>query len=505
MKVQVLIPIAGYSSFFPKEEFYFPKPLVEVDGHPMIEVVIEELKRQLNVNRFFFVIGQCESRSFSLDRTLKLVTSLDSIIIEKNGETSGALSSCLLAIDELDPNQPLVIANSDQVIDDHLDQAISVFNENSAAAGVITFDSVHPRWSYVLDDGNGNVLQAFEKKVVSRNAIAGFYYYDSAKRFLNAASSVLLKNTQTDGVYYISSTLNEIILDGGLVRHFAISPSMYHSFYAPSKIKEYQQFGHVAKSELHLERKDVNVVIPAAGEGSRFAKLGWRKPKPFIDINGRPMVEHVIDNVMPNKGIVTLLLRQEHINSEPEVVHRLEQHGVNIKSVSQLTDGTASTVLLTHRNINNSNPLLIANSDQLVDFDINLLIDDCHSRGLDGSILVFKDRFIDPKWSFVELDNDGIVLQVAEKTPISDLATVGIYYFSKGSDFVLAAMDMIAANDRINNEFYTCPIYNYMISQGARIGTFEIPFDKMYGLGTPNDFINYLSSRGLPDSCDMPV
>jgi dTDP-glucose pyrophosphorylase len=148
---------------------------------------------------------------------------------------------------------------------------------------------------------------------------------------------------------------------------------------------------------------------------------------------------------------------------------------------------------------------LIANSDQLVDFDINLLIDDCHSRGLDGSILVFKDRFIDPKWSFVELDNDGIVLQVAEKTPISDLATVGIYYFSKGSDFVLAAMDMIAANDRINNEFYTCPIYNYMISQGARIGTFEIPFDKMYGLGTPNDFINYLSSRGLPDSCDMPV
>ena len=505
MKVQVLIPISGYSSFFPREEFYFPKPLVEVVEHPMIEVVIGELKRQLDISRFFFVIGKHEARSFSLDRTLRLITNSDSVIIEKDGETSGALSSCLLAIDALAPNQPLVIANSDQIIDDDLSSALRAFDESFAAAGVITFDSVHPRWSYVLNDSNGDVLQAFEKKVMSRNAIAGFYYYDSAQRFLDSAANVLLKNAQTDGIYYISSTLNEIILEGGTVRHYPISPSSYHSFYTPLKIKEYQQSKHAAKLTGINEGKKVNVIIPAAGEGNRFSKLGWKKPKPFIDINGRPMIEHVIDNIAPINGIVTLLLRQEHINAHAEVTRELEKHGVNIRSVSKLTEGTASTVLLAHRMIDNSNPLLIANSDQLVDFDINIFIDDCYSRRLDGSILVFKDRFMDPKWSFVKVNNDGIVEEVAEKTPISDLATVGIYYFSRGSDFVAAALDMLTANERVNNEFYTCPVYNYMIRQGAKIGIFEIPFNTMHGLGTPDDLISYVSSRGLPDSTDMPV
>ena len=307
MKVQVLVPISSYSSFFPREEFYFPKPLVEVIDDPMIKVVVSKLQQQLDISRFFFVIGQHESRSFSLDRTLQLIAGSDSVILEKNGETSGALSSCLLAIDELDADQPLVIANSDQIIDYDLRCVVNSFSESSAAAGVITFDSVHPRWSYVLDDGSQDILQAFEKKVMSRNAIAGFYYFDSAQRFLNAAANVLLKHIQTEGIFYISLTLNEIILDGGSVRHYQIPPSCYHSFYSPSKIEEYKQYKLNIRPETNASPANVNVVVPAAGEGSRFSKLGWRKPKPFIDIGGRPMVEHVIDNVLPINGTVTLL------------------------------------------------------------------------------------------------------------------------------------------------------------------------------------------------------
>ena len=288
------------------------------------------------------------------------------------------------------------------------------------------------------------------------------------------------------------------------MRHYSIPSERYHSFYAPSKIKEYQQYKFARKLGSKVEPMNVNVVIPAAGEGSRFAKLGWKKPKPFIDINGRPMIEHVIENILPNTGIVTLLLRQDHINLMSNLVLKLKENGVNIKSVHQLTGGTACTVLLAHRNINNASPLLIANSDQLVNFDINLLISDCHSRNLDGSILVFKDQSMDPKWSFVKLNSDGFVVQVAEKTPISNLATVGIYYFAKGSDFVLAALDMIASNEKVNDEFYTCPVYNHMISRGAKIGIFEVPIEAMHGLGTPDDFMDYLKSYDLPDSRDMP-
>jgi dTDP-glucose pyrophosphorylase len=151
-------------------------------------------------------------------------------------------------------------------------------------------------------------------------------------------------------------------------------------------------------------------------------------------------------------------------------VRKFQKGCHRVKPVAALTEGTASTVLLARPVFDNDQPMMVANSDQLVDFDVNAYIDDCFSRRLDGSILVFRDPEMDPKWSFVKLDKDGLVTEVAEKKPISDLATVGIYFFSKGSDFISAAIDMIVANDRVNDEFYTCPVYNYMIKNGARIG-----------------------------------
>jgi dTDP-glucose pyrophosphorylase len=125
-------------------------------------------------------------------------------------------------------------------------------------------------------------------------------------------------------------------------------------------------------------------------------------------------------------------------------------------------------------------------------------------RGLDGSILVFRDLDRDPKWSFARVGANGHVLEVAEKKPISDLATVGIYLFTRGKDFVASAIDMIAQNERINNEFYTCPVYNYMIASGAKIGVYEVTVDAMHGLGTPEDLTEYLEATGAPASKDAP-
>jgi NDP-sugar pyrophosphorylase family protein len=503
--MQILIPISGYSSFFPKEEFYFPKPLIEIVGRPMIEVVVEQLKRQFEGARFVFVVDREDVRSFSLDRTLSLLAGPDTCIVERLGKTSGALCSCLLAVDSLDMDQPLIIANSDQIIEANLSKSVELFQDNQAAAGVITFDSIHPRWSYVVDDEACNIVQTFEKRVASRNAIAGFYYFKVAREFISASQRVILNDVQTNGMYFISSALNEIILVGGKVIHSPIQGHLYHSFYAPSKIDEFERTSYAAGlREESIPERLVNVIIPAAGEGSRFAKAGWKKPKPFIDVDGRPMLELVIDNLTPNEASVTLLLRKQHIDSHTDLVQKFKKVGHLIKPVPSLTEGTASTVLLARHVFDNGQPMMVANSDQLVEFDVNDYINDCFSRGLDGSILVFRDPKMDPKWSFVKLDKDGLVTEVAEKKPISDLATVGIYLFSKGSEFVSAALDMIVANDRVNNEFYTCPVYNYMIKNGARIGVYEVPMAAMSGLGTPDDLMEFLALRGSALSLDSP-
>lgn len=503
--MQVLIPMSSRSSFFPKEEYFFPKPLIEVAGRPMIELVITQLKKQLNDPQFTFVIDREDARAFSIDRICELAGGAETNVIERMGETSGALCSCLLAIGALNLEAPLLISNSDQMITADLGAHLQHFEIAQVDAGVITFDSIHPRWSYVVETENSHVAQTFEKKVVSRNAIAGLYYFREARQFLDAAQKTILNDLNVNGSFFISSAINQCILNGGKVMHTKIDEQQFHSFYSPSRIAEFDRSTLGAKLRAGPKTaKDVNIVIPAAGEGSRFAKAGWKKSKPFIDVAGRPMLDHVIENVAPDGASVTLLLRDAHMEKHPTIVQAFDTAGVNIIPVDKLTEGTACTVLLARKVFDNDNPMMVANSDQIVNFDVTDYITDCINRGLDGSILVFRDLSMNPKWSFAKLDDEGLVVEVAEKNPISDLATVGIYLFTSGRDFVSATADMVAANERVNGEFYTCPVYNYMIANGARIGVYEVAKDAMSGLGTPDDLSGFLESRGAPPSQDLP-
>lgn len=237
----------------------------------------------------------------------------------------------------------------------------------------------------------------------------------------------------------------------------------------------------------------INIVIPMAGAGSRFAKAGYEKPKPFIDVDGKPMIVRVLENLAYPEARYILIARKDHMEKEKELVAKIEQdfNAVFIP-VEKLTEGTACTVLYARSFINNDDPLLIANSDQIVDMNIGDFIGDCDERSLDGSILTFVDKYKDPKWSFAKIDSNQLVTEVKEKVVISEYATVGIYFYSKGKEFINSAIDMIAENDRVNDEFYTCPTYNYAVKEGAKIGIYNINIEKMHGIGTPDDLNIYL-------------
>jgi dTDP-glucose pyrophosphorylase len=239
--------------------------------------------------------------------------------------------------------------------------------------------------------------------------------------------------------------------------------------------------------------KPINILIPMAGLGSRFRIAGYTDPKPFINIKGKTMIERVLDNLCVPNAHYILIAREEDITKRTELVKSIEQkYNARFIAINQLTEGTACTVLFARKLINNDIPLLIANSDQIVDFDINSFIADADSRRLDGSILTFIDEEKNPKWSFAKVDENELVVEVQEKKPISEFATVGIYFFKKGKTFVDAAIDMIIQNDRTNNEFYTCPTYNYAIKNGCKVGVFNILQNKMHGIGTPEDLEKYL-------------
>ncbi len=239
----------------------------------------------------------------------------------------------------------------------------------------------------------------------------------------------------------------------------------------------------------------INVVIPMAGKGSRFLKDGYKNPKPFIDVAGKPMVARVIENLHHPDAHYILIGRSQHLQQEAELVKQLSSsYNASFIGIDTVTEGTACTVLFAREFVNNNVPLLIANSDQLVDTSVKQFIDDCLQKKLDGSILTFTDNERNPKWSFARLNDAGLVIEVQEKKAISEFATVGIYFFTQGRYFVNGAIDMIINNDRVNNEFYTCPVYNYLIKEGRKIGIYNITHNQMHGLGTPDDLNKYLNT-----------
>lgn len=239
----------------------------------------------------------------------------------------------------------------------------------------------------------------------------------------------------------------------------------------------------------------INIVIPMAGLGSRFITAGYTKPKPFIDVAGKTMIERVLESLVYKDASYFLIAREEHLEEERALVQRIiESYHVTFVPISNLTEGTVCTVLFAREYINNDRPLMIANCDQIIELDIADFINDASKRSLDGSIMTFFDNKMDPKWSFARVNDSGNVLEVREKVAISNYATVGIYLFSTGSSFVNAAIDMIINNDRVNNEFYTCPTYNYLINENANIGHYLIDKDLMHGIGTPEDLNKYINA-----------
>ena len=238
----------------------------------------------------------------------------------------------------------------------------------------------------------------------------------------------------------------------------------------------------------------LNIVLPIAGRGSRFADAGYELPKPLIPVHGVPMIEAVVRNVRPAVAhrfiFVALADHLRHLGMR-ETLERAAP-GCLIVPVDRVTEGAACTVLLAREHIDTNDPLMLANSDQWVDIDINDYLATMDRQQADGLIMTMKAD--DPKWSFVGLNPAGLVTRVVEKQVISDEATVGIYNFRRGSDFVRAADQMIAKNLRVNNEFYVAPTYNELIAEGARVAIFNVGREGagMYGLGIPSDLTEFL-------------
>ncbi len=252
---------------------------------------------------------------------------------------------------------------------------------------------------------------------------------------------------------------------------------------------------YVLSARPNLTRH-VNVVIPMAGNGSRFATAGYVDPKPLIPVFGEPMIRWVVKNLGLD-ATFTFLIRKDFEYAQDML--RAMVPGCNVLCVDKVTEGAACTVLLAKEYINNDSPLMMINSDQYIEFAdcptaFKFVFDFLYSpaeASTDGKISTF-DGQRHPKWSYAKLGDDGFVSEVREKDPFSDHATTGLYAWKRGSDFVTYAEQMIAKNIRVNNEFYVVPVFNEAIADGKRIAI--CPCVRMWGLGVPEDLEYFLQN-----------
>jgi HAD superfamily hydrolase (TIGR01509 family) len=255
------------------------------------------------------------------------------------------------------------------------------------------------------------------------------------------------------------------------------------------KIKDAINIFEKTKSKkIPWRNPEMNVLIPMAGAGNRFAQAGYTFPKPLIDVNGKPMIQVVVENLNIDAHYIFIVQKTHYEKYNLKHMLNLIAPACDIVLVDGVTEGAACTTLLARKYIDNDKPLIIANSDQYVEWNSNEVIYAWSADEINGGILTFESTH--PKWSFAKIDDHGLVSEVAEKKPISNNATVGIYYWQKGSEYVKYADQMIDKNVRTNNEFYVCPVFNEAIQDGKKIKIKEIK--KMWGLGTPEDLEYFL-------------
>jgi len=253
-----------------------------------------------------------------------------------------------------------------------------------------------------------------------------------------------------------------------------------------------KQIGELSNigSNTKWESDEFNILIPMAGAGSRFASAGYTFPKPLIEVNHKPMIQVVVENLNIKANFIYLVQKDHYEKYNLKYLLNLITPNCKIIQVDGVTEGAACTTLLAKEYFNDDKHLLIANSDQFIEWDSANFYYAATDDKIDGSILTFEATH--PKWSFVKLDEHGYLTELAEKKPISNIATVGIYHWSKGSDYIKYAEQMIDKDIRVNDEFYVAPVYNEAVLDNKKVKTYNI--EKMWGLGTPEDLKQFIDT-----------
>lgn len=234
--MNILVLAAGSNAFDVSDGDY-PLCLTELDGIPLIERLTESYAT-LGAKHFIFALRDAEVGRYHLDNVVRQLVN-DARTIRVSDATRGAACTALLATGYIDNDEELLITSANELLGIAPSDAIGSFRAGGADAGTVIFPSIHPRYSFVRVDAQGDVIECAEKNPISNHATAGFYWFRRGRDFVSAAKQMIRKGAHVDSLFYVCPVFNQLILEQKRISTFPISAQQYHPLKTERHFRQY--------------------------------------------------------------------------------------------------------------------------------------------------------------------------------------------------------------------------------------------------------------------------
>jgi len=504
--MQIIIPLAGQGNRYKRAGYTKIKPLIEVDGKPMIEHVINLFPGE---NDFLFICAKNHLEETNLRETLEKLKP-GSSIVGISPHKLGPVHTALEAEEYIKDDEPVILNYCDFFAYWDYDDFKKTMKNLNPGGCITAYRGFHPHslgpnlYAYMREKDN-YMLEIREKGCftddrMNEYASAGTYYFRSGSFLKHYFKKAKQEDLQTRGEYYASTPFNLLLEDGLDVYIYELENFLQWG--TPEDLEEYQAwsdyFAKYRDWKPDLKPSPGCNLIPMAGAGSRFTREGYKMPKPLVPVSDVPMVKRSLESLPPAEEWITLCRTQHLEESNMEEVLREIDSGVRIIPVEKLTEGQACTCLLAREYLDPESPLLIAACDTAVVFDQDKYSGMISNPDIDCIVWTFRNHphaNRNPRqYGWVKTDSDGNVKGISCKIPISDNprkdpGIIGNFWFRKAKFFIEAADKLIEENRRINNEFYVDSVIDVVVEMGLKANVFDVMYYICFG--TPDDVRTY--------------
>ena len=489
---------AGYSAV---------KPLIIIDGKPIIEHVCNLFPGE---DKFTFI---CNTKHLAETNMREILFGIkpNATIIEVPSHKKGPVYAVSQANHLIDDEEEVIVNYCDFGTYWNYIDFLEHTRNRDADGAVPSYKGFHPHmlgntnYAFMRDDQQW-MLEIKEKEPFTNNrmneyASNGTYYFKKGSYVKRFFQDLMDDDINLNGEFYVSLVYNLLLKDGLKVSIYAIQHMLQWG--TPEDVEEYNRwsgyFSHaILEEEKEIAQSNSTTLIPLAGRGSRFAKEGYLKPKPLLEVSGKPMIIQAANSLPKSEGYIFVTLQEHLDNYQLEQLLKAEYQNCNIVPINQITEGQAITCQLGLNNIDANRSLLISATDNGIIYNkekYQELVDD---ENLDAIIFTFRHHVSSKNnpqmYGWVRTNQDtatGISVKVPiSETPFNDHAIVGTFYFRRVEFFERGLKNLLKKDIRVNNEFYVDSLMGELIELELNVKILEV--DDYIGWGTPDDYETFL-------------